>query len=152
MHYFRPIQPGLSRFITSLVEKLKKDQDITALFLFGSCARGKHTRLSDVDLAILLAPGYPRADYFKKKLALLPLITTTLRTDEVDLVILNSAPYSLVYQILTQGQLLYEKEEQKSHRVNFQARAYVDYFDFQPVEKALHDGLRRRIKEGRFGG
>jgi hypothetical protein len=152
MHRSRIIEHDFRRYISLLIEKLEKDQAITAIFLFGSYAQGKQTSLSDIDLAILLEPDYPQEDFFKKKLELLPVITSILRTDEVDLVILNCAPYSLAYRVLGQGKLLYEKEERRSHRVNFQAQVYVGYFDFQPVEKVIHQGLRQRIKEGRFGG
>ncbi|HBQ28458.1 MAG TPA: hypothetical protein DD719_03435 [Desulfotomaculum sp.] len=152
MHRSRIIEHDFRRYISLLIEKLEKDQAITAIFLFGSYAQGKQTRLSDIDLAILLEPDYPQEDFFKKKLELLPVITSILRTDEVDLIILNCAPYSLAYRVLGQGKLLYEKEERRSHRVNFQAQVYVGYFDFQPVEKVIHQGLRQRIKEGRFGG
>jgi len=152
MRRTRVIEHDLCRNIPFLIESLEKDQAITAVFLFGSYAQGKQTRLSDIDLAILLDPNYPQEDFFKKKLELLPVITSILRTDEVDLIILNCAPYSLAYRVLSQGKLLYEKEERRSHRINFQAQVYVGYFDFQPVEKVIHQGLRQRIKEGRFGG
>jgi len=152
MHRFRIIEHDFCGYISLLIAKLKKDQAIAAIFLFGSYAQGKQTRLSDIDLAILLEPDYPRENFFKKKLELLPVVTSILRTDEVDLIILNCAPLSLAYRILSQGKLLYEKEERRSPRVNFQAQVYVGYFDFQPVEKVIYQGLRQRIKEGRFGG
>jgi hypothetical protein len=80
------------------------------------------------------------------------MITSLLKTDEVDLVILNQAPPVLSYGILSKGRLLFEKETGKGQRVSFQVRTFDRYFDFKPVEKVLHEGLVRRIREGRFGG
>lgn len=140
------------RYIPSLIEKLSLDEDIIALYLFGSYAEGKQTPVSDIDLAVLLERDFPQNSYFEKKLALLSTITSLLKTDEVDLVILNQVPPALSYRILSKGRLLFEKTDKKSQRVSFQVRICDRYFDFKPVAKVLHEGLVRRIKEGRFGG
>ena len=139
-------------YIPSLIEKLKTDGDIVGIYLFGSYAKGKQTPVSDIDLAILLDRGFPPGRYFEKKLELLAITTSVLKTDEVDLVILNEAPPALAYRVLSDGRLLLEQKDRKDQRVSFQVRTYDRYFDFKPVEKILHEGLIRRIKEGRFGG
>lgn len=128
------------------------DKDVVAFYLFGSYAAGKQTPVSDVDLAVLLDLDFPAEHYFEKKLDLLSRVTATLQTDEVDLIILNQAPPFLAYRILSLGRLLFERRDKKGQRVNFQVRTFDRYFDFMPLEKVLHNGLMRRIKEGRFGG
>jgi predicted nucleotidyltransferase len=140
------------QYIPLLVEKVKIDGDIVSLYLFGSYAEGKQTPVSDIDLAVLLDRDFPQSRYFAKKLDLLAMITSLLKTDEVDLVILNQAPPVLSYRILSKGRLLFEKQTGKGQRVSFQVRTFDRYFDFKPVEKVLHEGLVRRIKEDRFGG
>lgn len=152
LYRFQRVEHDPLKYIPLLIEKLSRDKDITAVFLFGSYAEGRQTPVSDFDLAILLERDVPINQHFEKKLELLSMATTALRTDEVDLVILNNAPPALSYQVLTRGRLLFEKEGGKDHRVHFQVQAYDRYFDFQPVERIIHEGLLRRIKEGRFGG
>lgn len=152
LYRFKKIEHNVKQDIPSLIEKLRIDGDIVAVYLFGSFAEGKQTSVSDIDLAVLLDRDFPPGLYFEKKLALLTIITSLLKTDEVDLVILNQAPPVLSYRIFSKGRLLFEKEDGKSQRVSFQARTYDRYFDFKPIEKILHEGLVRRIKEDRFGG
>ena len=152
LYRFKRIGHDVMQNIPLLVERLRIDGDIINLYLFGSYAEGKQTPVSDIDLAVLLDRDFPLSGYFNKKLELLSLITSLLKTDEVDLVILNQAPPVLSYRILGKGRLLFEKEAGKGQRVSFQVRTYDLYFDFMPVEKILREGLIRRIKEDRFGG
>lgn len=152
LYRFKKINHDVLQCIPPLLDELKIDGDIVALYLFGSFAAGKQTPDSDIDLAVLLDQDFSTGRYFEKKLKLLSTVTSLLKTDEVDLVILNQAPPSLSYRILSKGRLLYEKEGGKAQRVSFQVRTFDRYFDFKPVEKILHEGLVRRIEEGKFGG
>ncbi|WP_066637988.1 type VII toxin-antitoxin system MntA family adenylyltransferase antitoxin [Desulfolucanica intricata] len=152
MYRFKKIEHNVEEYIPLLAEKAKWDDDIIAMYLFGSYAEGKQTPVSDIDLAVLLDRDFSSKLYFEKKLDILSTTTSILKTDEVDLVILNQAPPALAYRVLCKGKLLYEKPEAKAQRVNFQVRTCDRYFDYKPVEKVIHEGLIRRIKEGRFGG
>ncbi|MCL4440171.1 MAG: nucleotidyltransferase domain-containing protein [Firmicutes bacterium] len=152
MYQYKKVDHDVLSNIPGFVEKLSSDSDIASLYLFGSYAEGKQNINSDIDLAVLLVMEFPADRYFDKKLDLLALAVSALKTDEVDLVILNQAPAALIYQVFCKGKLLWVNKEQKNWRASFQARAYDRYFDFKPVEKILHDGLIRRIREGRFGG
>lgn len=152
LYHFKKIKHDVLEYIPLLVEKLSLDGDIVALYLFGSYAEGRQTPVSDVDLAVLLERNFPRKYYFEKKLNLLSRVTSILKTDEVDLIVLNQAPPAFSYQVLYKGKLLFEKPGSKAQRVVFQVRTCDRYFDFKPVEKVIHQGLIRRIKEGKFGG
>lgn len=152
MYSFKKIEHDVMQHIPLLIEKMQIDKDINTFYLFGSFAEGKQTPVSDIDLAVLLDSNFPPSRYFDKKLELLATITSVLKTDEVDLVVLNQAPPALAYRILSKGLLLFEKEGGKGQRVNYQVRTFDRYFDYKPVEKVLHEGLVKRIKEGRFGG
>lgn len=152
LYRFKKIEHNVLEYIPLLIGELRIDRDIVAIYLFGSYAEDKQTPVSDIDLAVLLDRDFPPGRYFEKKLELLAKITQLLKTDEVDLVILNQAPPVLSYRVLSKGRLLFEKENGKVQRVNFQVRTYDRYFDFKPIEKILHEGLIKRIKEDRFGG
>ncbi|MFZ5590812.1 MAG: type VII toxin-antitoxin system MntA family adenylyltransferase antitoxin [Bacillota bacterium] len=135
-----------------LIEAISRDEDVVAMYLFGSHATGKSTPLSDIDLAILLDHAVPTQNYFSKKLALLTTATALLQKEEVDLVILNQVPPSLAYRVLGKGRLLYENPRKKKQRIGFQTRAISLYFDFLPVEKKLYAGLINRLRRGEYGG
>ncbi|NLI12478.1 MAG: nucleotidyltransferase domain-containing protein [Peptococcaceae bacterium] len=98
------------------------DKEVVSLYLFGSYAEDKQTPASDVDLAVLLEMDFPAERYFEKKLELLSIVTSSLKTGEVDLIILNQAPPFLSYQILSKGRLLFTREDKKGQKVNFQVR------------------------------
>jgi len=152
MYQYKRINHDVLNNIPVLIGKLGSDSDVAAVYLFGSYAEGKQNINSDIDLAVLLVLDFPPSRYFEKKLDLLALAVSALKTDEVDLVILNQANVALIYQVFCKGKLLLGKKEQKNWRTSFQARAYDRYFDFKQVEKIMHEGLIRRIREGRFGG
>ncbi|WP_052543919.1 type VII toxin-antitoxin system MntA family adenylyltransferase antitoxin [Desulfoscipio gibsoniae] len=104
MYRFKKIEHNVMEYIPLLIEKMRIDGDIVAIFLFGSYAEGKQTPVSDIDLAVLVDGDFPPSRYFEKELELLAIITSLLKTDEVDLVILNHAPPALSYRILSKGQ------------------------------------------------
>ncbi|MEW6080283.1 MAG: nucleotidyltransferase domain-containing protein [Bacillota bacterium] len=152
MYRFRRISHDIMSLVPALVEAISQDEHVSALFLFGSYAEDRQGAASDVDLAVLLDDDLPRHLRSDKRLDLLALATTTLATDEVDLVVLNDAPASLAYRVFGQGRLLYERPGLREVRVRFQARTYSNYLDFLPAESIVHEGLMRRFEEGRFGG
>jgi len=152
VYRFKKISHDIMSLMPTLVEAISKDEHVNALFLFGSRAEDRQGDTSDVDLAVLLDDDLPRRLRSDKRLDLLALATTTLSTDEVDLVVLNDAPVSLAYRVFSQGRLLYERPGLREARVRFQARTYSNYLDFVPAETVIHEGLMRRFKEGRFGG
>jgi uncharacterized protein len=110
-------------------------------YLFGGLARGGPKLLSDVDIAVYLEDT---ADFMSTKLELIGLITTTLATDELDLVILNQAPLSLAGRIQQTARLLVDKEPFRRHR--YESLIRRQFADFQIYERTL---LNRRFGLGR---
>jgi predicted nucleotidyltransferase len=126
---------------------LALDRDpVAAAYLFGSQASGAAGALSDVDLAVALAPGADRAAAHSD---LLIAVIEALGTDEVDLVILDGAPPLLRQRVLRDGVRLVDRDPRA--RVRFETRALLDYLDTAPLRGVLAAGRRRRLEEGRFG-
>jgi len=67
---------------------LKSRDDVLFAYLFGSLSKGRPSPLSDVDVAVFLREG----DLSEKRLEILGHLMKILKTDEVDLVILNTPP------------------------------------------------------------
>ncbi len=115
------------------------DSRIEAAFLFGSTARKVAGPTSDIDLAVLLwnADSLP----LLYSAELLTACMEALGRNDVDLVILNTAPAFLKYRILRDGVCFYDLDP--PGRVSFQARAYSEYFDLKPFLERVY-GLGSR--------
>ena len=111
------------------------NEDIVAAYLFGSLASGTVTPLSDIDIAVLfrkdLTPDIMESLendlYFK--------LSKRFHTDEIDLIILNTAPLSIRYGVLRQKQLLFYQEKLKV--VDFETETISDYLDFKPYREEM---------------
>lgn len=132
-----------------LSELFETDRDVVAAYLFGSQARGTPGPLSDVDLAVWLDPTLHRNDRSQKMLSLMGDAASRLGTDEVQVVVLNDAPPSLVHAALREGVRLVENDARQ--RVRLEVKAAVEYLDLAPLRRELTRGMARRIREGRFG-
>ena len=115
-------------------------------YLFGSRARGKATALSDIDIALFLEETAISPD---RKLELIELLMDVLKTDEIDLVILNDATPSIVHSVVRDGKLLFSRDEKR--RIEFIARAQKEYMDMEYYWRKYFSKLKGRIKEGKFG-
>jgi uncharacterized protein len=107
---------------------LAEQPDCIAVWLFGSSARGTARSDSDVDVAVLVArpPNGTLADLHLDWAADL----SRALGREVDLVVLNRAPVDLVYRVLAEDGLLFERD--RSARIAFEVRARNAYYDLLP--------------------
>ncbi|MGB9720787.1 MAG: type VII toxin-antitoxin system MntA family adenylyltransferase antitoxin [bacterium] len=142
----RIIKHNIFPLISDLKEALLKDSELIFGYVFGSYGINRSSPLSDVDLAFYVLPD---KDGFEKKLALMAEITSILKTDEVDIVILNKAPLAICYQVLKTGRLLFSKDERL--RLKFVNRVFNIYCDTEPLRKSAEANLLKRIKENRIG-
>ena len=115
-----------------------RDPDIVFAYLFGGLARDKKGGLSDVDLAV-----YVKNSERLNFLSLFGKISQILGTDEIDLVVLNSAPISLAGRILRNKKILIDKDPFLRHR--YESRILREFFDFTIKEKEI---LHRRYGIG----
>jgi len=93
--------------------------------------------LSDIDIAVYLNSHVDKAE---AKLGIIGSLSDTLKTDEIDLVILNDAPISLVGRILNKKRVLADKQPFLRH--SFESLALREFFDFSRREQ---DILYRRF-------
>ncbi|MGE5346431.1 MAG: type VII toxin-antitoxin system MntA family adenylyltransferase antitoxin [Acidithiobacillales bacterium] len=123
--------------------------EVLAAFLFGSVSRGTAGRLSDLDIAVLLearAAHQHRTDAYKAQL--LVELMSSLRTNKLDLVVLNEAPSLLAHRVLRDGLLLHAADE--AALVDFRFRALQRYLDTKPLREARAAALRQRLERGTF--
>lgn len=117
--------------------------------LIGSQARGTAGPLSDVDIAVWHEPDLDSSQRLQLQLDLIAVAEGALGTDEIDLVMLNRAPPLLRQRAIRDAVRLVERNPKA--RVRFEAKALLYFLDTKPLREELPRGLRRRIKEGRFG-
>jgi hypothetical protein len=119
---------------------LKSNPHIVFAYLFGSIATGKQQLLSDVDIAVYLKQG---ANVVECKLAILGRLIDILQSDEIDLVVLNTANLPLVINVLKSKKIIVDKEPFARHI--FESLAMRKYFDFSIKEAVI---LQRRYMNG----
>jgi hypothetical protein len=108
---FKRIPKDIHQRINSLTDFFKADPQIIFAYLFGGLVRERPSPLSDVDLAIYLS-DVKKLDY----LELFGDVANTLGTDEIDLVVLNTAPISLAGRILQNRKILVDKDPFLRHK------------------------------------
>ena len=139
--------PGSARF-KQLRTALEADSAIAAVYLFGSHARGAATRLSDVDIAVLLHSTIDKSRYFALRLEYISRIMEVLRTERVDVVVLNSAPLHLAYEIVSHGTLLMDRDPR--YRAAFVADRIGRFLDFKPFLAVQLRAAKEQLKKGTF--
>ena len=132
MRQAKPLPADILSRIDSLSIVLSEHKDVAFAYLFGSLVLDKVGPLSDVDIAVYLMSTQ---DVAETKLDLIGVISSTLQTDEFDLVILNQASVSLVGRILRQRRILVDKNPPCRHQ--FESLMNRQFFDFSVKEAAL---------------
>lgn len=122
---------------------------VVAASLIGSQASGTAGPLSDVDVAVWLAPDLAPRERHERQLELLRAASEALGTDEVHVVVLNDATPLMRHRAMRDGIRLVERD--RAARVRLEARGLLAYLDTAPLRATLAEGVRRRIVEGRFG-
>ncbi|MCX5846423.1 MAG: nucleotidyltransferase domain-containing protein [Deltaproteobacteria bacterium] len=140
----KPIEP--EKYLPAFIEFCKRQDDIIGLYIFGSRASGTHGPLSDIDIAVLLPQGLGRDVYNKKELFYLGKANELLHTDDVSFVVLNKAPLTIQYGVITDSKVLYAKDEEA--RLSYEETVIDRYMDFKPVLDEYDREFVRQIKEG----
>ena len=137
---FTRLPDNISQLIPKVVDYLQSCDDVLFAYLFGSLAKGPAMPLSDVDIAVYLSE---KKDFSEKKMEMLGRLNDLLETDEIDLLILNTAPLSLEIKILEKKILLVDKNSFLRHK--YESIVMRKYLDFSVMESAI---LQRRFLRG----
>jgi len=122
--------------LEKLLTKARQDEDVLAVFLFGSVVRKEHTHLSDIDLCLALVP---------KRTPLEPAAFSHKRLDYLkdftfDIQIFQQLPLYVRRRVLKEGRILFVRDEALLYELAFQtARAFED---FRPVYLSYLEEMR----------
>ena len=128
--------------LSTKISDFFKTQPILAAYLFGSQATGKVGPLSDYDFGIWLDFKVAKSRYFDLQIELLNKLSLFLKTDKIDVVILNQANSNLAMSVI-RGKLLYEKEAEL--RIEFEVKVMKEYLDREYYEKRFAEYLKKSI-------
>jgi len=134
-----------------LLEKFfSKRKEIKFAYLFGSLAKGKNNKLSDIDIAVFVDKKliYEKKHSYGYKASLITDLMSELNTDKIDLVILNEATPLLAHRVIRDGILIYCKDDRA--RINFQVRTIHEYIDTEKIRRIQEKYLKERIYSGKF--
>ena len=112
------------------------------MYAFGSLAESNLKPLSDLDFGILLSDSLDKHERFQKSIELIGILNEALKTDEVDLVVLNNDPMRFAFHVLKTGTLLYCRDQNRL--IDFTEKTRKMYLDFKPAR----DRFDRAFLEG----
>ena len=142
-HNVRELIPRLPAYFESLPE-------VAFAYLFGSYGERRETALSDIDIGVCLLDDVHENSYFDFRLRIIGDVSHLLKTNEVDVLILNEVTLSLRYHAVSTRQVLFERDP--AQRVEFEVRTLSQYLDMYPLFRVQKEYFLEHIKEGLIFG
>ena len=128
------------QLVARLADALAPREEILEAYLFGSRARGKAHRDSDVDVAVYVDEARVRASTWGYQADLTTDLMVALGTNDIDVVVLNRAPILLYHRVLRDGVRLLSRDLRAT--TTRAGQALSRYFDFLPQLDKM-DAARR---------
>lgn len=127
----------LEKYKKQISNTLKNKESVIFAYLFGSSVNKTYTPMSDIDIAVYLNLNINKS---KERLDLVGDLMLALKTDNIDLVILNTSPLTLKARIIQNKEILVDKSPSLRH--SFESLVLRQYYDFSIKENYI---FRRRF-------
>jgi hypothetical protein len=138
--------PGVRVGLEEAVGRLKsvfERRQVVLGYLFGSYARGQAKDGSDVDIAILLEQE--GEELYRNYREVLLGVREALESERFDLMLLNDAPPTLRFRVVSEGRRIYARDENLLNR--FEMDAIRTYQDTAYLRAVQDDYLRKRARQ-----
>jgi hypothetical protein len=146
--YFEQLQAHLNLFF-------ERRREILLAYLFGSCAKDRTNKLSDIDIALLVDnQKFRRLDAQKPygyKAFVIAELMGLLGTNAIDLVLLHEATPLLAHEVVSKGKLLFCRAGENRMRSAFEIQTKYRYFDTKKLRQIQAYYLHKRIQTGQYG-
>jgi len=124
--------------LDALAAALMQEPVVRLAVLFGSAATRSDGPLSDLDVGVLLSPE-------SIDLSALGVRLERATGRPVDLLNLAAAPPLLRLEIARHGQVVVEREPHMW--AEYRAHAMIDWWDWAPTARMMHQALMTRLRE-----
>ena len=143
---YKKIDGNLRSRKKNLAEFLSKQKHVKLAYLFGSVAKGKEGSLSDIDIAVSIDESLNKKERFKLQLKLISGLTNIMKTDRIDLIVMNDAPLLLKYNIIKHGKILKDDIETK---IRVESGILSNYLDMKYyIDRHTNLAIKRIAKRG----
>ena len=119
---------GKNSLHKTLSASLKQVPSVLSAYLFGSTAAGIERKGSDVDIAVYLDGKLTPSRMMDLRFLLMDIFGS-LYDREVDVLLLNSASLKMIHQVLHHGELIYDRDPERT--LAFALQKQKEYFDFK---------------------
>lgn len=135
----------IKKHLPEIIKVFKKNGAVFA-YLFGSYAKGRVTKLSDIDFAVYLK-NY--SDSFDIQLKIMDQLGGILKIEKIDVVILNEAPPLLAHQAATSGKVILDKDPEL--RFSFEGKTLQTIEDTSYFRNVFYKHLEERVRDNKMG-
>jgi len=136
----------------TLSEKLRgyfiQRDEIRLVYIFGSIAKGCANKLSDVDIAVFISEDSTKNYPYGYRAQIITDLMKILKTNNVDLVVLNRASPFLRFQVLRYGKLIFCRS--KLERIRFQVKTFNEYNDTKRLVDFYFKENRKKLRQRSF--
>jgi uncharacterized protein YutE (UPF0331/DUF86 family) len=136
---------GKQAQLTSLFQTNPVDAAYALGMTAGKRVVGKY---SDLDVALLLLDGIRANEFFDYQVYFVSELSKTLEINDVDVLILNQASLLQRAKVVRSYGLLYQRDQKR--RVVFEAKAVMEYIEFQKYDDMQTKALQERTRGERF--
>ena len=132
-----PVRQDVLDRLRAALPGILAGQPVLLAYLYGSVAEGCALPGSDVDVALVLEPGHGLSAYQRMQMELRIAAELEARCDlpQADVRSVNDAPVMAQGTVLTEGVLVYSRDE--DFRADFEVLTRKRYFDFRPVARMM---------------
>jgi predicted nucleotidyltransferase len=103
--------------------------------------------LSDIDIGVYLSSKLTKGERIEKRLELIGELSTLLRTDKIDLLIINDSSPVINFEVIRPNVPLFVRD--KDLKVDVEQRIISRYLDRKYHEDFLNRELLKQIREKR---
>jgi predicted nucleotidyltransferase len=146
-----PTESELISLLQRELPTIVAERPVMLAYLFGSVVEGTALPSSDVDIALAFAPSLNLAAYERMQLefSIAAEIERRCNIKEADVRSIDSAPLTVKGLVLTEGVLLYSRNEE--FRVEYEVYNRKMYLDFLPVVEMMREAFFKQLRqEGLF--
>jgi hypothetical protein len=108
--------------ITPLIRELSLKEEVIALLLFGSVARGQARSISDIDLCIVTPRDLSQPDRWD---------LLSYGAEKIDVNLFWDLPITIRFRVIREGRVMFLKRPLQFHRIK--AETVREYLDMAPL-------------------